>query len=77
MDKHIANRLFRNCYQFIITLSLLWLFKVEDTFIETIELTIWIFICTKIVKVIICVVEKMVIKYKSLVKYKKYKEYSK
>nr|WP_307992652.1 hypothetical protein [uncultured Niameybacter sp.] len=71
MDKYITNRLFRNCYQFLITLSFLWLFKVEDTFIETIELTIWIFICTKIVKVILYVVEKMVIKYKSLVKYKK------
>lgn len=77
MDKYIINRLFRNCYQFIITLSLLWLFKVEDTFIETIELTIWIFIFTKIVKVIIYLVEKMAIKYKSLVKYKKYKEHNK
>lgn len=77
MDKYIINRLLRNSYQFIITLSLLWLFKVEDTFIETIELAIWIFIFTKIVKVIIYSVEKISIKYRSVMEYKKYKEDSK
>lgn len=57
MNRKITNRLLKECCYFIILSILFWIFDIQDTLLESIELVIWTYIFTKLIELGIYLIE--------------------